>query len=256
MIRLEEVLGRRYVVCEGTSGYSEFEVTMLEGKQVLGLITPEVYGFNGIRQYYFDVTDRVSFDELLNRRTVGEGELRNLFTCLNQTLACMRDYLIGADIILLDSKFIYFSEESVWFVYDLSERRDFGRELVLLVKGVLDKIDYDNRELVCRCYQIFDMVSCSPGGLQKIIDLFEESAVSISISDSGSVAGNETMIVSGEVKGIEEYSYIEPDEPEELIFQDKIKKHTDCWIAAMICFGVIFFVIVVEIVRNIMCVYC
>lgn len=256
MIRWEEVLGRRYVVCEGTSGYGGFEVSMLEGHQITGLINPEVHVFNGIREYYFDVTGRVSFDELMDRRTVGEGELRNLFTCLNQTLECMRDYLIEADIILLDSKFIYFSEECVWFVYDLSEHREFGRELVFLVSSILDKVDYDNREMVCRCYQIFDIVSCSTADLQKIIDVFEEPQVSVSMSESGRAVSNEALDGLVEGRCIEEDCCIESGQPEELVSEKEGWKHTDILAGGTICLGIVILVILLEVIWNIMSVYC
>lgn len=255
-IRWEEVMDRRYVVCEDTSGYSEFEVTMLEENQVSGLIDPEIYSINGVREYYFNITDKVSFDEMLSRRAVGVRELRKLFISINQTLECMRDYLIAADIILLDSKFIYFSEERVWFVYDLSERREFGRELVLLVKSILNKIDYDNRELVCRCYKIFDEVSCSPGDLKKIIDVFEEPLENISVSESGSASGNGALDVLGEGGIIEKNCCIESAEPKELILKNEVRKHQELWAGRMICLGIVFLVILIEIVRNIMCVYC
>ncbi len=179
MVRREIVLGRQYIACKDALVYGEFETRMLEENLISGLIRPEIYWINGSKEYYFNVTDKVSFEDMLVRDIVRIEDIKRLLKGLNQTVNCLQEYLIDADVLLLETEYIYFSKEAVLFAYDLSERRQFSEGVVSLVKNILDKIDYDNRELVLLCYKIFDMVSSSQSNLQKIIDVLDYNNWSI-----------------------------------------------------------------------------
>lgn len=149
---------KNYLMIEaGEEGIQAFEVKMLVGNAIEGLLKFRIRRSDEHCQFCYEITSRQPLGRFLETRAISAVQLRTLLLGIAQTLIRMEDYLLSEQQILLEPDFIYIDTESFQPGLCLlpGKKGDFPSEFSEFLQFLLGKADHQDKEAVVLIYGLY-----------------------------------------------------------------------------------------------------
>ena len=148
-----------YLILEGpdevdTSGY---HTRMLLCNRFISLLPCKIQSMDGKSLFYYEITSHQSFFDRYERMKLGWEEMQSFFRGIVQGVQELGSYLLNADDLVLDPRFIYLEAdlEKIRFCYLPGYRQDIGRQFLELTEYLLPKINHRDSQAVTLGYGMY-----------------------------------------------------------------------------------------------------
>lgn len=156
-ISYKREMKHNYLVIEGENQDNSYEVRMMAGNVIEGLMRFRVKRVDDSCQYCYEITSKQPLSRLLESKSLTVREVRLLFLEMSRTLNRMEEYLLKEDQVLLQPDYIYVEPELFTVEFCLLPGREgsFPAELCKLLEYLLGKVDYQDNECVVMIYGMY-----------------------------------------------------------------------------------------------------
>lgn len=156
-ISYKREMKHNYLVIEGENQENSYEVRMMAGNVIEGLMRFRMKLVDDSCQYCYEITSKQPLSRLLENKSLTTREIRQLFLEMSRTLNRMEEYLLKEDQILLQPDYIYVEPElfAVEFCLIPGRQGSFPAELCKLLEYLLGKVDYRDNECVVMTYGMY-----------------------------------------------------------------------------------------------------
>lgn len=150
-----------------------FEEDMLKG-QIPGVLNMSIKNNNEEVQFVYDITQKVSFTEYMERIVFDVVWIRKLLDSIITILLRAKEYLLEEDCFYLtqDSIFVGNNGESIWLSYVPGYHYSLKQQFTELFEAWMKRIDYSDKktvELVYEMHRISRQETCTFEQLQSCI---------------------------------------------------------------------------------------
>ena len=162
---------------EEESGNQRFEAKMLIGNTIEGLLRFRIRKMDGISRFCYEITSKQPLKRLLETRTIGAEQIKNLLMGIVGTLTRMEEYLLSEEQIVLDPEFIYVDPEdfSPGLCLIPGRKGNFPKEFSNLLQELLDKVDHQDKEAVIMIYGLYRESLKENYGLENLVHWLVQS---------------------------------------------------------------------------------
>lgn len=170
--------GHNYMILEKRDiGEREnYQMKMLTSNKIDGILKCSIRDINGAVYFYYDITSKVSLENLFKHKPLSYEQVRELFMQLDIIYRNLGRFFMDEKGLIMRPDCIY---------YDLSDKKYFGlyypdRESGIenpheeLMDFLLGHIDTENQKLVDNMYQIYEMSESQSFMLKDAMQIFEE----------------------------------------------------------------------------------
>lgn len=156
-ISYKREMKHNYLVIEGDNQSDSYEVRMMAGNVIEGLMKFRLKRVDDRSCYCYEITSKQPLSRLLESKSLKAEEIRLLILEMSKTLNKMEQYLLKEDQILLQPDYIYVEPELFSVEFCLVPGRDgnFPGELCKLLEYLLGKVDYQDKECVVMTYGMY-----------------------------------------------------------------------------------------------------
>ena len=116
-ISYKRELNHSYLILknENQQALSDYPAKMLFSNSIKGLLPCIPRLIDGETSLYYEITSRQSLSQIYETKKFNSNDLKALFEALLNTITCMEDYLLDADLLLLSPDYIYQDFESSFY---------------------------------------------------------------------------------------------------------------------------------------------
>lgn len=170
-----------YLVVTVQADLKDYKEEMLKNNHIPGILPASIHALDNHRQLWYDTTGNFSLKKLFSQNAPGTEEISKLLRQLEEAGRRVEEYLLEADDLVLDLDYIFRSKEGDYsFLYLPDYRKDVGEQLQRLLEGLMEHMDYGNRQAVSLVYLLHARSRQKDGGIfsiRKLCDeiIFEES---------------------------------------------------------------------------------
>ena len=102
-ISYKRELNHSYLILknENQQALSDYPAKMLFSNSIKGLLPCIPRLIDGETSLYYEITSRQSLSQIYETKKFNSNDLKALFEALLNTITCMEDYLLDADLLLL-----------------------------------------------------------------------------------------------------------------------------------------------------------
>lgn len=160
-----------YMIMSGDIRCPEYEIIMLQKKQIKGLLTMEIILEDGIRQFWFDITGKKSLDIYMRKQGLKGELLQKIFEQLAEVMDEVKEYMLAEERIYLDPEHIFIdnSEEKIYFCYYPAIDNENRVAFTEFMEIVLQNIDHTDQKAVSLGYEIYQRSIEENSSLKQII---------------------------------------------------------------------------------------
>lgn len=219
-----------------------YQRRMLVSNKIDGILGCSLRNVNGAVYFYYDISSKVSFENLYKGKQLSYEMVKDLFMQLNMIYQNLGKFFMDERALLVRPDCIY---------YDLTLRKYFGlyypmdeskiqRPYEELMDFLLAHIDSGDQNLVDCMYRIYEMSETQNFLLTDALCVFEESEADTldvqDIIDMGQIMEKVVDKESSDLEGIyapvpthinnENYSKVYDEEDEYLFLSKEVKKNT------------------------------
>ena len=201
---------RSYFVVMGSEEHcaSAYQLRMLLGNQVEGLLKVHTRLVDGNYEYYYDITGKQSWLQYLEHHPLTREEIARLVLGLNAVIETAEKYLLDYHQLILDPGYIYMDHEGerMYFGYRLDEAMQFEKSFQAAAEKLIEKVDHKDREACALAYGIYE-ASCQPGfHMEEVLELLRpadaEETVVAAREEGKEETAEESMPIPIETKTI------------------------------------------------------
>lgn len=155
--RYKRELNHNYLIIAMEEEDSNYQLKMLLGNQIEGLLKVWMKQVDGKREFYYEISSRQQLSRLLEIKRLSAAELKELVLSLASVLKRVEEYLLPAKQLVLDPEYIYVNPETFRFFYCcLPGYEDGGPKAVQeLMRYLLDRVNYQDQEAVTLVYRLY-----------------------------------------------------------------------------------------------------
>ena len=161
----------------------EYEVLMLRDNEVPGLLRTEVRYLDNEKQYYYDISGKLSLKALHEKTNMTYSQMRRLVLCLLDTIRNLHGYMLDENSILLEPEFIFSDREIYYFCYYFSNSRDIKQAFHELTEFFVREVDYKDEEGVRFAYTLHKATMEENYSIEKIMAEFMEEEEPIQLPE-------------------------------------------------------------------------
>ena len=164
-------LNHIYLIIRGISLETEsYQVRMLAGNSVPSILNCRIVNVDSEYLLYFDITSKQKLTSYFEDRQLDHKELLFILSEIVQVMEQMEDYLLKAELLLLDPEYIYLDAENrkLFFCMIPGEPKSTGNSFRLLMENILPRIDHGRRDAVALGYGVYRLVSSDSFRLEEI----------------------------------------------------------------------------------------
>ncbi len=165
-MEFQEKLDHRYMVLSSEKiTYSDYQTHMLQENQIHGLLGCTVKKIDDKELYTYDVTGKVSLNQLVSEKKITAVPLQSFFDDMTNMFREIRGYLLQEDSILLKPDYIYSDHQMKQFYFCCFP----GNELILreelqeLGEFLLTHIDHNDSGAVRLGYSFYQKIMDGAG---------------------------------------------------------------------------------------------
>lgn len=157
-ISYKRELNHSYLILknENQQALSDYPAKMLFSNSIKGLLPCIPRLIDGETSLYYEITSRQSLSQIYETKKFNSNDLKALFEALLNTITCMEDYLLDADLLLLSPDYIYQDfESSFYFCCFPLEPASSDKDFVSLTEYLLPKINHEDNNAVLLGYGLY-----------------------------------------------------------------------------------------------------
>ena len=169
-----------YLILEAMEDNPEsFEVRMLAGNVIEGLLRFRLKQEDRNRYYYYEITSKQPLSRLLEFREIRRDELRQLIFGIGEALGWIENYLLQESHVLLEPEYIYIEPETfhVWLCYVPGYPGDFPAAMGRLLHYLLKKADHRDNDTVVLAYRLYQESQKDYYGIDDLLRVARESGM-------------------------------------------------------------------------------
>ena len=157
-ISYKRELNHSYLILknENQQALSDYPAKMLFSNSIKGLLPCIPRLIDGETSLYYEITSRQSLSQIYETKKFNSNDLKALFEALLNTITCMEDYLLDADLLLLSPDYIYQDfESSFYFCCFPLEPASSDKDFISLTEYLLPKINHEDNNAVLLGYGLY-----------------------------------------------------------------------------------------------------
>lgn len=157
-ISYKRELNHSYLILknENQQALSDYPAKMLFSNSIKGLLPCIPRLIDGETSLYYEITSRQSLSQIYETKKFNSNDLKALFEALLNTITCMEDYLLDADLLLLSPNYIYQDfESSFYFCCFPLEPAPSDKDFTSLTEYLLPKINHEDNNAVLLGYGLY-----------------------------------------------------------------------------------------------------
>ena len=166
---------RSYFVVMGGEEHcaSAYQLRMLLGNQVEGLLRVHTRLVDGKYEYYYDITGKQSWLQYLEHHPLTREEIARLVLGLNAVIETAEKYLLDYHQLILEPGYIYLDHEGerIYFGYRLDEPMQFEKSFQAAAEKLIEKVDHKDREACALAYGIYETARQPGFHMEEILEL-------------------------------------------------------------------------------------
>lgn len=139
---------RRITIEESVLYKEDYQMRMLSGNQIEGLLQVKGRGMNGSSFYDYDVSGKISIKAMYERSKISSKDIKIFLSNLRETISDVENHLLNIHRILLKPEYIFYEKGRYYFCYYPLSQEDFWREFHVLTEYFVKKADYEDKECV------------------------------------------------------------------------------------------------------------
>lgn len=161
---------RRITIEESVLYKEDYQMRMLSGNQIEGLLPVKGRGMNGNSFYDYDVSGKISIKAMYERSKIGSKDIKTFLSGLKKVVYNVEDHLLNKHRILLKPEYIFYEKGEYYFCYYPLAEDDFWRGFHLLTEYFVKKTDYEDKECVKITFLLHKETMEENYSLEKLID--------------------------------------------------------------------------------------
>lgn len=190
----------------------DYRHRMLASNRIEGLLKCSVRNVNGLVYFYYDISSKVSFENLYKGKQLSYGQVKEFFVQLDTIYRNLGSFFMEESGLLLRPDCVYFDLASgrYYGLYYPQEKDESENRYTDLMDFLLEHIDNSDKRLTTIMYQIYEMAEASDFFPADAMHLFDEpEAVPVDVAD----------VIAGKTEHVTEYGggdeYMMPYESDE-----------------------------------------
>lgn len=170
-------LKQAQLVLEGEELREDFEVFMLQGNDIPGLLKTNIKYIDGKSHYQYDISGKTSLKIRYEKIKLSGDDIRTLLNALIQILKEISKYMLDAKGILLSPEYIFCEGDRFFFCYYPPCALDLKEEFHRLTEFFVREVDYRDKEGIHLAYTLHKSSMDENYSIEKIMDkMMEEEA--------------------------------------------------------------------------------
>lgn len=111
---------------------------------------------NNEREFYYNISSKVSMDVLYSQRKMGNREIREFIFGLSRVADSVKEYLLDINCLCMEQEMIFIDSKTgiPEFCYNPDAKGDFFLSLKRLLQQMLTIVDYEDRPAVEAAYRM------------------------------------------------------------------------------------------------------
>ncbi len=165
----------------------DYCVCMLEANSIDGIIKPEPRTIDNRVLYYYDITSKQSIETIFVKNTISYEQLKEFFTNLLAIVEQAYEFLLNENDLLLEPEHIYIelTKGKANLAYLPGYNKDIGKQIVLLIEYLMNKVDYNDKEAVFYVYNLYAVCRDERFSFYNLISAIRENKSDNSIMVKG-----------------------------------------------------------------------
>ncbi len=162
--------------CEDAAAAESYGGRMLVSGRIDGILKCSVRHMNGDAYFYYDISSRVSFENLYRNKKMSSGQVRDLFGQLCGICRTLGRFFMEETALSLrpDSIYYDFTTRRYFGLYYPGKKQDGEKPYEPLMDFLLNHIDMGDQRLTDLMYRIYEMSSEHYFSLEDTLALWEE----------------------------------------------------------------------------------
>lgn len=161
---------RRITIEESVLYKEDYQIRMLSGNQVEGLLPVKGRGMNGSSFYDYDVSGKISVKAMYERSKISSKDIKIFLSDLRKTITSVENHLLNKHRILLKPEYIFYEKGKYYFCYYPLAEEDFWGEFHVLTEYFVKKADYEDKECVKITFLLHKETMEDNYSLEKLVD--------------------------------------------------------------------------------------
>ena len=156
----------------GEEPAEEYELCMLEGRDIPYLLAMETVLADGQRQYFYDISGKQQLEDYLLGKKMDYGILWSVLCSIRGLCAVLPEYLLREGGICLEPEYIYVNLEdrNLYFAYLPFGNGNLPEAFERYMEQTLRKIDHQDRMATELGYQVYQMCMMENANMQGIFE--------------------------------------------------------------------------------------
>ncbi|MCR5837237.1 MAG: FHA domain-containing protein [Lachnospiraceae bacterium] len=161
VVDLREDINNKYLVIKIGAGSDSYELKMLEHNKVDMICPMSVREINDEMFVYYDISGKVSLESRVENEKLTLDLIEKLVAEIKKLKEQLYQYMIDADRIMIDPKYIYFEKADNKFQYCCNFDKQEGgvASLRQLANFFIENADHSDRETVIMAYGLQQYVN-------------------------------------------------------------------------------------------------
>lgn len=166
-----------YLILEAMEEEESFEIRMLTGNAIEGLLKFRVKQEEKANYYYYEITSKQPLSRLLEFKEIEKKELSTLILEIGAVLKRIEDYLLSESNLFLAPEHIYIEPESyqVWLCYIPGYEKSFPDAMAKLLQYLLKKTNHKDNDTVVLAYRLYQESQKDYYGIEDLLRIVRES---------------------------------------------------------------------------------
>lgn len=161
---------RRITIEESVLYKEDYQMRMLEGNKIEGILPVKGRGMNGSSFYDYDVSGKISVKAMYERSKINSEDIKKFLVRLKNTIQNVENHLLNKHCILLRPEYIFYENEMYYFCYYPLSADDFWQEFHVLTEYFVKHADYEDKECVRIVFLLHKETMEEYYSLDKLID--------------------------------------------------------------------------------------
>lgn len=170
-------LKQAQLVLEGEELKEDFEVFMLQGNEIPGLLKTTIKHIDGKSHYQYDISGKSCLQIRYEKIKLSGNDIRTFMNSLIQVLKEISKYMLDAKGILLSPEYIFCEGDRYFFCYYPPCSLDLKEEFHRLTEFFVREVDYRDKEGIHLAYTLHKSSMDENYSIEKIMDKMLEEEI-------------------------------------------------------------------------------
>lgn len=232
MVHYRNEMTRNYLVIMGKEEHyaSPYQLKMMTGNQVEGLLKVNCRQVDGCNEYYYDITGKQALLQYLGQHDLNVGEITRIILQIHAVIENLEKFLLDFHQLVLEPECIFLDHAGtkLFFCYRLDEQLSFSKSFLALSEMMIKEVDHQDQAAAKLAYAVYQTAVQQDFDLEELLELLRENR-----EEHAEASGEEEEKKPAEETG----TYEEKDEPKPAEQKNSVapkKIHLIFWITGII----------------------